>query len=372
MEKTIAIICGTRPEAIKVIPLYFALKSEGFNVDFVSTGQHGNMLKQILDFFEVVPDVNLNVMRSNQTLSQLSSLVIKKMHVLLNEKPYDIVIVQGDTTTAFATALVAFYHKKYIVHLEAGLRTFSKYFPFPEEMNRKLITQLADLYLAPTDESKENLLKDGCKNVHKVGNTVIDSLYLCQQKVSANTSRYDRKFSFLKDYNKLILITCHRRESFGKGIEDICEAIKQLAKNYPDFIFVYPVHYNPNVTGPVFDLLSGISNIRLIDPLPYDELVYLMDKSFLILTDSGGIQEEAPSLNVPVIVLRNETERMEGINAGCSVLAGNSKDKIVQIAVNILNNKTVYKKMVGVKNPYGDGKSSQRIAKILKKTINKI
>lgn len=369
MKKKIAIICGTRPEAIKLIPLFFELKKNGFAVDFVSTGQHKRMLRQILNFFGVKPDVDMNVMRPNQSLSQLTSFVTKKMNKLLEEKHYDVIIVQGDTTTAFATALVGFYHKKYIIHLEAGLRTFSKYFPFPEEMNRKLITQLTDLYFAPTDESKNNLVKEGCKNVYQVGNTVIDSLYLCLEKVFANKLKYEKAFRFVSNYERLILITCHRRESFGKGIKDICEAIKLLARQYSNYVFVYPVHYNPNVTGPVFELLSNIQNIRLIEPLPYDQLVYLMSKSHLILTDSGGIQEEAPSLNVPVIVLRNETERMEGVHAGCSVLAGNTKNKILQITQNILSNPTVYKKMAGVNNPYGDGKSSERIIKILRKVL---
>lgn len=368
MKKKILIICGTRPEAIKLIPIYFSLKKEpSFDVQFVSTGQHKRMLKQILDFYGVKPAINLNVMRPNQSLSQLSAFVIQKMEALFSKMPCDILIVQGDTTTAFATALVGFYHKKYIVHVEAGLRTFSKYFPFPEEINRRLITQVTDLYLAPTGESKENLLKEGCKNVYEVGNTVIDSLHLCLEKVLQNKVYYDKRFSFLNPFEKIILITCHRRESFGRGIEEICLAIKELAKTYKKFVFVYPVHYNPNVNGPVFQLLDGVENVKLIDPLPYDQLVYLMQRSYLILTDSGGIQEEAPSVNVPVIVLRKETERMEGVKAGCSVLAGNSRSKIIKITKQIIGDKSLYTQMASVRNPYGDGKSSDRITRLLKK-----
>jgi UDP-N-acetylglucosamine 2-epimerase (non-hydrolysing) len=367
MKKRVLIICGTRPEAIKLVPVYLILRNEAtFEVKFISTGQHKSMLKQILDFYEITPDIDLDVMKPNQTLSQLTASVINKMHDLFNENQCDIVIVQGDTTTAFATALGAFYHKKFIVHVEAGLRTHSKYFPFPEEINRKLITQLADLHLAPTDDSKENLIREGCKNVHNVGNTVIDSLKLCLERILDNVKPYNDKFSYLNDSQKVILVTCHRRESFGQGIEEICDALKDLAKKYQNFVFVYPVHYNPNVTGPVFELLSNIDNIKLIEPLPYDELIYLMSRSFLILTDSGGIQEEAPSLNIPVVVLRNETERMEGVLAGCSILAGNNKERIIEITENIIDDEAQYMRMSEVTNPYGDGKSSERIKELLK------
>ena len=369
---TIYLICGTRPEAIKLIPVYFELKKEpSFEVKFISTGQHRGMLKQIFDFFEVEPDTDLNVMRPNQTLSELSGHVIKKMHSLFDNHSCDLVMVQGDTTTAFATALCAFYHKKPVAHVEAGLRTHDKYFPFPEEMNRRLITQLTDLNFAPTKIAKENLQSEGCKNIYEVGNTVIDSLNLCVQKVRQDKDKYRKKFSYLEKYEKTILITCHRRESFGQGIIQISNAIKYLATRNPNYIFVYPVHYNPNVTAPVNEILSSIANVKLISPVPYDELVYLMNRSHLILTDSGGIQEEAPSLNVPVIVLRNETERMEGIEAGCSVLAGNNKQTIIDSIIRIDKDKRIYNRMSSVKNPYGDGKTSKRIVQVLKKFLNK-
>jgi UDP-N-acetylglucosamine 2-epimerase (non-hydrolysing) len=274
-------------------------------------------------------------------------------------------VVQGDTTTAMVTSLVAFYNKINVLHVEAGLRTYNKLSPFPEEVNRQLIGRIADVHFAPTSLAQQVLEKEGITNVHLVGNTVIDSLFLCLDKVETNKEFYESKFSRIIGFKKLVLITGHRRENFGQGFDDICIAIRQLSVKYPDILFYYPVHLNPNVKDKVHNMLNDLPNVYLDTPLPYDELVYLMSRSYLILTDSGGIQEEAPSLNVPVLVMRDTTERPEGIQAGCSKLVGTDKSAIVTAFTELVENRNSYLQMTQALNPYGDGNSAKRIADIM-------
>ncbi len=367
MFKKIAIVLGTRPEAIKLLPVYQALRHCFERVDLISTGQHQMMLQQIFDFFETQPAVSLDVMQPDQTLGGLTSRLSDKLSVLFHERRYDLVIVQGDTTTAMVAALMAFYQRIKVVHVEAGLRTHNKFSPFPEEVNRQIISRVADYHFAPTWKAKEVLLEEGLTNVHCVGNTVIDSLMLCLEKIKTEDAAYRQRFEMIGRFEKLVLITGHRRENFGDGFDQICAAIKELAALYPSFLFYYPVHLNPNVKHKVHSILSGLSNVFLGQPLPYDELVYLMSRSFMILTDSGGIQEEAPSLNVPLLVMRDTTERPEGIDAGCARLVGTDKFTIVNTFKKLAEDEAVYQSMARAGNPYGEGKSSSLIASILKK-----
>lgn len=366
--KKIAIVLGTRPEAIKLIPVYLALKNnKDIQTALVSTGQHREMLAQIFDFFDITPDIDLDVMTHNQSLASLTGLVLNKIDNYLVENPTDMIITQGDTTTCMAASLAAFYRQIPVSHVEAGLRTGNKYSPFPEEVNRKITGVIADFHFAPTGRAEQALKAEGItENVHMVGNTVIDSLLLAYNKVQKGAEKYNRQFSDLLDASdRNILITGHRRESFGEGFKNICEAIIELAGRYAAHRFIYPVHLNPNVKDVVFDKLNDLENVKLIDPLPYDELIYLMSRSRLIMSDSGGIQEEAPSLNKPVVVLRETTERPEGLEAGCSILAGTNRDNIVEKVVTIMENREVYDKMAQAPNPYGKGDSADQINKIL-------
>lgn len=359
--KRIAIILGTRPEAIKLIPVYLALKtSTQLEPVLISTGQHKTMLDQVFNLFDIEPGVELGVMMVNQTLSGLTGRLFNEIGNLLDRQHFDAVLVQGDTTTTMVASICGFYHQKKVIHVEAGLRTYEKFSPFPEEINRRIVGLTADVHFAPTQVAKKALLKEQVENVYFVGNTVIDSLLLIKDKVMANKSRYEKKFRNLwKD--KLILVTGHRRESFGKGFENICMAIQRLAKKYPEICFVYPVHLNPNVKEPVTQLLGSNRNVSLLDPLPYDEIIYLMMESCLIMTDSGGIQEEAPALDKPVIVMREKTERPEGVEAGCAVLSGSDSESIIACFDHIYRDPQVYEAMSTSKNPYGDGTSSQSI-----------
>lgn len=351
-----------------MVPVFFELKkSRHINVKFISTGQHTSMFVQVLDFFGLKPDIELNVMQPNQSLSELTAALSLRLDELFKKEKCDTIIVQGDTTTAFVASLIAFYNNIKVAHVEAGLRTSTKGIPFPEEMNRRLISKIADHHFAPTQSAYNVLKSESIENIHLVGNTVIDSLFLCLKKNKEDIKTYTEKYDFLKNFSRSILITCHRRESFGAGILQICLAIKKLAKNYPDFVFIYPVHYNPNVQDAVYAELGKIENIRLIDPVPYNELVYLINECYLVMTDSGGIQEEAPSLNKPVVVLREETERTEGVDAGCAVLAGVQTENILRITKEIIEDKKLYERMANVENPYGDGRASQRIANIIEK-----
>ncbi len=364
--KKIAIVLGTRPEAIKLLPLYKAFKKEGyFDPILISTGQHREMLDQIFNFFGVKPDIELSLMTKDQTLASLTSNLSTALQNCYEEIKPDLVIVQGDTTTAFVSSLIAYYNRIKVAHVEAGLRTYNKYSPFPEEVNRKLISGIADYHFAPTDKALEVLKKEGISNIYQVGNTVVDSLLLCLKKLGVNRNFYDEKFKLLNNFDKTVLITGHRRESFGDGFQRICESILRLASKYPNFLFYYPVHLNPNVRSVVLSMLSSVDNIFIDNPLPYDELVYLMSRSYIILTDSGGIQEEAPSLNVPVLIMRDTTERMEGVEAGCAILVGTETDIICSNFIHLVENEVIYSKMSRVENPYGDGTASENIINIL-------
>jgi len=367
MFKHIGIIVGTRPEAIKLIPVYLELKKHFPSVELISTGQHFSMLEQIFSFFEVSPDVSLDVMMPNQTLAGLTSRLCERLQACYEENKYDLVIVQGDTTTAMAASLVAFYNRIKVAHVEAGLRTYNKFSPFPEEVNRQIISRVADYNFAPTQKAMDALKTEGTKNCFLTGNTVIDSLMLCMQKVELNKIRYEEKYKIIDGYGKLVLITGHRRENFGRGFEEICAAIKHLSAAYPNYLFYYPVHLNSNVKDKVSHFLSGLKNVVLDEPLPYDELIYLMSRSYIILTDSGGIQEEGPSLNVPILVMRDTTERPEGIDNGCSVLVGTSSERIISVFNNLAEDAALYNKMASAGNPYGDGKSAIYIADALLK-----
>ncbi len=370
MNKKIGIVLGTRPEAIKLIPVYLELKRTFSSVELISTGQHYSMLEQIFKFFEVTPDISLNVMTTNQSLSGLTAKLTECLQTCYEERKYDLVIVQGDTTTAMTASLVAYYNRIKVAHIEAGLRTYNKYSPFPEEINRQIIGRIADFHFAPTQKAMNVLAKEEIKNSFLVGNTVIDSLLFCSQKIENNLSKYKEKFSFIGNFEKLVLITGHRRENFGEGFDGICDAIRTLSETYPSFLFYYPVHLNPNVKDKVYAVLSDLDNVMLNEPLPYDDLIFLMSRSYIILTDSGGIQEEAPSLNVPILVMRDTTERPEGIENGCAILVGTSSEKIVEEFNNLVDNKSHYQQMAEAVNPYGDGKSSVAIASILKKQID--
>lgn len=366
MIKKIGIVLGTRPEAIKLIPVYQELKKVFPSVELVSTGQHFSMLEQIFNFFEVTPDISLEVMTANQTLSGLTARLTDSLQSCYDERKYDLVIVQGDTTTALTASLVAYYNRIKVVHVEAGLRTYNKYSPFPEEINRQLIGRIADFHFAPTLNAMKLLAKEDAKNSFLVGNTVIDSLMFCLKKLKSDPSQYEKKFSFISGFKKLILITGHRRENFGQGFDGICSAIKTLSLAYPDFLFYYPVHLNPNVKDKVYTVLSDVKNIMLSDPLPYDDLIFLMSRSYIILTDSGGIQEEAPSLNVPILVMRDTTERPEGIENGCALLVGTDPERIIAEFNSLIENVPHYNQMADAANPYGDGRSALSIAAILK------
>lgn len=370
MLNKIGIVLGTRPEAIKLIPVYQELKKVFPSVELVSTGQHFTMLEQIFHFFDVTPDVSLEVMTTNQSLAGLTAKLAERLQTCYDEKGYDLVIVQGDTTTAMTASLVAYYNRIKVAHVEAGLRTYNKFSPFPEEINRQIIGRIADYNFAPTSRAMEVLGKEGITKSYLVGNTVIDSLLYCLQKVEVNATPYEKKFPFIHQFEKLVLITGHRRENFGEGFDGICSAIRTLSETYPGYLFFYPVHLNPNVKDKVHVLLSGLDNVMLSDPLPYDELVFLMNRSTIILTDSGGIQEEAPSLNVPLLVMRDTTERPEGIENGCALLVGTSSEKIISEFNRLITDKAHYQNMAEKINPYGDGKSSVAIAAILKAESN--
>jgi UDP-N-acetylglucosamine 2-epimerase (non-hydrolysing) len=369
-HKKILFIFGTRPEAIKLAPVIqeFQKQPQKFQVQICVTAQHREMLDQILSFFEIIPDYDLDIMEQNQSLFTVTSKILAKLEAVLDQAQPDLIFVQGDTTTSFLGALAGFYNKIKVAHIEAGLRTNDKYSPYPEEMNRALISKLADFHFAPTPQAKKNLAKEGItQNVWVVGNTGIDALLLGLSKVKANEVAYQKQFKFLDFTKKILLVTGHRRESFGQPFQHICEALKELAQKFPELQIVYPVHLNPNIRKPVHQVLGDTANIHLIEPLDYAHFIYLMYKSHLILTDSGGIQEEAPSLHKPVLVIRDVTERPEGLKAGVAKLVGTAKKNIVQAVSSLLLNQVEYKKMIKGVNPYGDGMAGERIIKLIEK-----
>jgi len=363
--KKISYIFGTRPEAIKLCPLILSMqKDSGFETNVCVTGQHREMLDQVLDAFSVKPDIDLNLMVKNQTLADLTAKIIVAIDRYLSKYKPDMVIIQGDTTTAFCAALTAFYHKIAVGHVEAGLRTNNKYSPFPEEINRVLATRLADIHFAPTNTSRENLISEGInpERIIVTGNTVIDALYLAVEKIKTMSVTIPGLPSeAMNNGRPLVLITGHRRENFGKGFENICGAIAELAKRFPSIAFVYPVHLNPNVQEIVFSLLNNMKNIYLIEPLSYLPFIALMNRAALVLTDSGGVQEEAPSLGKPVLVMRDTTERPEAIKMGTVKLVGTSKEEIIDNVSHLLLDEKAYAVMANAVNPYGDGRATGRI-----------
>ena len=371
--KKILLVFGTRPEAIKMAPLALALQanSKDFETKICVTGQHRQMLDQVLQLFNLTPDFDLNLMKSGQTLSDITTGVLKGLEGVFAEWLPDVVLVHGDTATTFATSLAAYYQKIKIGHVEAGLRTGDIYSPWPEEANRKLTGALANYHFAPTQSSYDNLIKENVDpaTITITGNTVIDALLTVKEKVETDQNiiqEFEQKFNFLDKTKKLILVTGHRRENFGQGFLNICSSLATLAKKYPDIQIVYPVHLNPNVQQPVNELLSNIENIFLIEPQDYLPFVYLMNRSYLILTDSGGIQEEAPSLGKPVLVMRDTTERPEAVDAGTVRLVGTDAAIIEQAVSELLEDGEIYKVMAEAHNPYGDGTASQQIINFLK------
>lgn len=369
-RKKILFIFGTRPEVIKLAPIInkFYKHQNLFWTKTCNTGQHTAMTNQMLDFFQIKPDYNLNLMTYDQSLTKFSSKLSERLEQILSEWLPDLIFVQGDTISALAGGLIGFYNQVKIAHIEAGLRTYNKKSPFPEEIHRVLIDHLSDLFFAPTKKCKDNLLKEGLRNnVFIVGNTIIDALFLTLKKIKkSGDKKYFRYFKKIDFSKKIILVTGHRRESFGSPLKNVCLAIKKIAKSNKDVVIVYPVHLNPNVYKPVKEILDNIENIVLLKPHDYPNLIWLLSKSFLVLTDSGGIQEEAPSLGKPILVTRSVTERMEGIIAGTAKLVGTNTAEIVKNISLLLNNRQIYDNMSRIKNPYGDGKSSQRIFKTIK------
>lgn len=365
-------IFGTRPEAIKMAPLIeeFKKHTDKFITKVCITAQHREMLDQVLNFFNIKPDFDLNLMKPNQSLFDTSANGLKGLEKVLYEYEPDLIFVQGDTTTAFVGALAGFYRKIKVAHIEAGLRSKNKYSPFPEETNRVLVGHLADYHFAPTERAARNLRGEGIeKNIWIVGNTVIDALFMTLEIIKDRDSEFKKYFDYIDFNKKIILVTGHRRESFGEPFKEICLSLREIAERR-DVEIVYPVHLNPNVRKPVFEILNGHKNIHLVEPLSYPNLVWLMNKSYLVLTDSGGIQEEAPSLGKPVLVMRDITERVEGIEAGTAKLIGTNKEKLVEEASYLLTNDKEYKRMARAVNPYGDGKSSNRILSIIKSILS--
>ena len=360
------IVFGTRPEAIKMAPLVKELKkSSALIVQVCVTAQHRQMLDQVLQLFEITPEYDLDLMRPGQTLPQLTSNILMGMDGVLADYRPDWVLVHGDTSTSMATSLAAYYRQVGVAHVEAGLRTCNLYSPWPEEGNRQITGRLAGLHFAPTEDSCGNLLKEGIKrdSIHVTGNTVIDALLSVSQRIDKDTGLRNSlaaQFPFLESAKRLVLVTGHRRENLGSGFESICHALKDIARE-PDVQVVYPVHLNPQVQEPVRRILGNASHVHLIEPLDYLPFIYLMKCSHLILTDSGGIQEEAPSLGKPVLVMRDTTERPEAVTAGTVRLVGTNHNRIVSETLSLLREEAAYERMAFAHNPYGDGNSCQRI-----------
>ena len=374
--KKVLLVFGTRPEAIKMAPLVKAFQEQNklFKTKICVTGQHREMLDQVLDLFEINADFDLDIMRPNQDLYDITGNILQGMKGVFSIYRPDIVFVHGDTTTTFAVSLAAFYEKIEVAHIEAGLRTNNIYSPWPEEANRKLTSQLTTYHFTPTKQSQDNLLSENIApdKIIVTGNTVIDALLLMQNKLHINvTFREQVKKSILEkgfdpEASEFVLVTGHRRENFGQGIVNICSALKKIALDRPNINIVYPVHLNPNVFKPVNDLLGDVKNVYLIEPLQYEAFIYLMSLSKLIITDSGGVQEEAPSLGKPVLVMRDTTERPEAVSAGTVKLVGTNIQGIVSATNELLDNPLVYESMAKAHNPYGDGKACERIISFMK------
>ena len=371
------LVFGTRPEAIKMAPLYHQLKRypSEFQVQLCVTAQHRQMLDQVLKVFEITPDIDLNLMRAGQDLFDITTSVLIGMRKVLLETKPDILLVHGDTSTTLAASIAAFYLGITVGHVEAGLRTYDLQSPFPEEFNRQVASKVAKWHFAPTHFSKQNLLSEGVSDsaVSVTGNTVIDSLFWVLQRIDGDIERRNALDAFLSkclnfdwQHQRFVLVTGHRRENFGDGFLEICNALKELAVRYPDVYFVYPVHLNPNVQQPVNAILADLANVYLIAPLDYEPFVYLLRFSYIVLTDSGGIQEEAPSLGKPVLVMRDLTERPEAVEAGTVRLVGADSRQIVTNVAELLENAVIYSSMARAHNPYGDGKASERIVSVLR------
>lgn len=364
-RRKVLFVFGTRPEAIKLAPVVLAMKSAGgFSPRICVTAQHREMLDQMTGLFRLRPHHDLNIMKKGQDLFDITSRGLSMMKAVIEKDRPGMVVVQGDTTSTFIGALAAFYTRTPVGHVEAGLRTGLRYEPYPEEMNRSLTTRLSDLHFAPTTKAREALLREGVSraSIFVTGNTTVDALLYVRNKVQGRKkSAYERMFPFLDTTRPMVLVTAHRRESFGRGLRNICEAIRNIVKERPELQVVYPVHLNPSVRSTVLGLLKGVEGVHLIEPQGYEPFVYLMMRSYLILTDSGGIQEEAPSLSKPVLVMRDVTERGEAVNAGACRLVGTGKKGIVDEVMRLLEDKAAYKKMARSRNPYGDGRASERI-----------
>jgi len=365
-------VFGTRPEAIKMAPLVMQLaKDSRFDARVCVTAQHREMLDQVLELFDLRPDYDLNVMKTGQDLTDVTTAILHGLKTVLEDSKPDVILVHGDTATTFASSLAAYYQQIPIAHVEAGLRTKNLYSPWPEEGNRHLVGSLAALHFAPTDISRQNLLDEGVnpERIHVTGNTVVDALLEVVNKLNSPNSplrtEFEQRFSFVPQGRRMVLVTGHRRENFGQGFEQICQALAETAKRFGEVEFVYPVHLNPNVREPVQRLLKGIGNVHLIEPQDYLPFVYLMTRAYVILTDSGGIQEEAPALGKPVLVMRDTTERPEAVCAGTVKLVGTQVDSIIHHLSLLLSDESEYSRMSFAHNPYGDGTASSSIREAL-------
>lgn len=377
MKKRNLIIFGTRPEAIKMAPLVkeFQKNNDFFETKVCITAQHREMLDQVLSFFEISPDYDMDLMKPNQNLYTLTSDIITGLKPIIEDFKPDYVFVHGDTTTTMASSIAAFYSGAKVCHVEAGLRTFNMQSPFPEEMNRSVTGVISNIHFSPTETSKNNLIKENKseQSILITGNTVIDALQFSVDKVNEvdfDDQEIEKLKKLVNTNKKLILVTGHRRENHGQGFINICEALKEIAVNNSDTQIIYPVHLNPNVQKPVYELLDHIENVNLIPPLSYPAFVWLMNQSYLIITDSGGVQEEAPSLGKPVLVMRNTTERPEAVDAGTVILVGTDKNRIVEETNKLLNNQSAYDGMSKLHNPYGDGKACKRIVEYIQNIKN--
>jgi len=376
LRKSILVVVGTRPEAIKMAPVIKELsRHSSFDVRLCVTGQHKEMLEQVLKIFDLVPDYNLNAMKKNQSLGELTSLMISKLSNVCEEFKPDFLFVHGDTVTTLSSAIVGYFNKIKVCHVEAGLRTHNLYAPWPEEGNRKLTAAISGLHFAPTLRARANLLSEGIldKEIFVTGNTVIDALKIADSSISNNPDlqeSLDRKYKVNKK-EKIVLVTCHRRENYGGGFEEICDSILELANDYKNLRFIFPVHLNPAVSNIVHKKLSKISNIDLLEPLSYIDFVFLINHAWLILTDSGGIQEEAPTFGTPVLVMRDATERPEAVESGTAKIVGSKKDDIVKEVRELYDDDSKYKKMSSAKNPFGEGDASQKIVAEILNFISK-